>query len=222
MLRENIGTAQDGSVGVHADKNSHVLEGVLALSEGALGEALVGGAEDGLDFLRVDETGEVGHHHHRGGESVVLFEFGALGVGSVKSIELLKGGLSPDAEAAKMATRGELEQVKGINAAQLNTGDVAEGFDNSIVLVVNDKGSTSLGEAAVAHLTLACTDLLGVLDLFNVTVGVKGLEESDGLSSLCEVLDAVGNDEGNFVDLLYAMATGHNESGDTRGSNSGS
>jgi hypothetical protein len=47
-----------------------------------------------------------------------------LGVGAVDDVELLEGVLGPDDEAAKVTTRGKLEEVQALNAAELNTGDV--------------------------------------------------------------------------------------------------
>ena len=47
-------------VRVQAEEDALVDEGVLVLRPGALLDLRVGGADDGLDLIRVDETGDVG------------------------------------------------------------------------------------------------------------------------------------------------------------------
>lgn len=54
LLSDNLISTKSLGIRVESNKNSNVLKGVLALSEGALDNCLSGGANNGLDFLRVD------------------------------------------------------------------------------------------------------------------------------------------------------------------------
>lgn len=215
LLSLGADLGSDGSLGVRveAEENSAVLEGVLALGEGAggLGGAL--GTDNRLDLIRVDDAGNVSVGDLGLGE-------GEAGLGSEDLVEAAKGGLGEDDEAAKVSSGGELEDVETLDGAELNTGNVAESLDNTGVLVVDDKGTTALGVAAVADLANAGTNLARVGDLDNVVVGVDSLEESDSLLGLGQALGGVGNDEGDLLELLNAVTTGEDERGDGSGSQS--
>lgn len=212
-LVADLGT--DGSLGVRveAEENTTVLEGVLALGEGAggLGGAL--GTDDRLDLIRVDDAGNVSVGDLGLGE-------GEARLGSEDLVEAAESGLGEDDEAAKVSSGGELEEVEALDGAELNTGNVTESLDDTGILVVDDKGTTALGVAAVAELTNTGTDLARVGDLDNVVVSVDGLEESDGLLGLGQALGGVGNNEGDLLELLDAMTTSEDERGDGSGSQS--
>lgn len=212
-LGADLGSDSSLGVRVEAEENSAVLEGVLALGEGTggLGGAL--GTNNGLDLVRVDDAGNVGVGNLGLGQ-------GEARLGGKDLVEAAEGGLGEDDEAAEVSTRGELEEVEAVDRAELDTGHVAEGLDDTGVLVVDDKGTTALGVAAVAQLADTGTDLARVRDLDNVVVGVERLEQGDGLLGLGQVLGGVSNDEGNLLELLDAVTAGEQERGDGGGSQS--
>lgn len=74
-------------------------------------------AYNSLDFVGVDQTGEVGVGDDREGEVVVLLELSTLGAVAKESIKLLESTLSPDDESANVTTRSKLEQVETVNAS---------------------------------------------------------------------------------------------------------
>ena len=74
--------------------------------------------------------------------------------------------------------------------------------------------------AAIPHLALTRAESARVGDLDDISVGAEGLEESDGLLGLGDLLDLGGDDEGDFVNLLDAVAAGEDERGESRGSQS--
>lgn len=205
----------DGSLGVRveAEKNTTVLEGVLALGEGAGGLGGTLSTDDRLDLIGVDDAGNVSVGDLGLGE-------GEARLGSEDLVEAAESGLGEDDETAEVSTRGELEEVEALDGAELNTGNVAESLDDTGVLVVDNKGTTALGVAAVAELANTGTDLARVGDLDNVVVGVDGLEESDGLLGLGQALGGVSNNEGDLLELLDAVTTGEDERGDSSGSQS--
>jgi hypothetical protein len=112
-----------------------------------------------------------------------------------------------------MATRSELEGIQSPHVDELNAGQVAESLDNAVVLVVDNKGTAALTMSAVPELSFAS-------DLDDVGVRVEALEESDGLLCLGERLGGILNNERNFLDVLDAVATGEDQGGQGRGSES--
>lgn len=141
------------------------------------------------------------------------------GLGGPDLVDGVEGILGPDHETAKVGTRGELEEVEGLNRGNLDTGDVAESLDDALVLLVDDKGAEALGGAAATVLTLTSTEVLAVDDTSNVLLGTDRLEELKGLLGLGEGLDVGANDERDLGDLLDLVATGENKGSDTGGSN---
>lgn len=177
-------------------------------------------AEDGLDLFAVDDASDVGVGDAGSGEEVILLEGSSLLRRAIEGIELLEGTLSPDDKAAEVTTGGEGEEVEAAHIDELNTGDVAHGLDNARVILVNDKGTTALTEATVAHLALTGTESTGILDTLDISVGGDLLEDLNSLLSLAALLGIISEDEGELGDLLDAMAAGEDEGGQGRGSQS--
>jgi len=180
-----------------------------------LGNGLSSGSEDGLDLVRVDESGDVGGGDLGGGEVEARLPL-------VDTVKGGNGGLGPDDESTDVSTRGELEQVELVNRAGLDTWDVLEGSDETLVLGVDDKGSSSLPVSPVPHLSFTGTDLSRVGDLGDVGVSGDGLQELDSGLGLGGRLDAGGDDKGDLLDLLDSVTTGEDKgwegrSGDGRG-----
>ena len=61
--------AQGLGVGVETEENGLVDEGVLLLGPGTLLNFLASGSDDGLDFVTVDETSNIGVRDLRGGQA---------------------------------------------------------------------------------------------------------------------------------------------------------
>lgn len=147
-------SAESLGIGVEAELNLLVLERVLLLDTTALSLGIaLGSAEDALNFRGVDEAGKVGLGDHVGGKEEALLAL-------VDGVELLDGRGSPDDEAAEVTTRGELEEVEGIDGAGLDTGDVAEALGDVLAVglgAVDDEGTAALAVAAASELTLTST-----------------------------------------------------------------
>jgi hypothetical protein len=117
-----------------------------------------------------------------------------------------------------MSTRGELEEVKTTNVNEFKTGQVTESLDETVIFVVDDKGTTTLSVTTVTELTLTGTELTRVGDLDDIRVSVQRLEESNGFLGLGQLLNGVSNNKRNFLNLLNTMTTSHNQRGESRSS----
>jgi hypothetical protein len=217
-----------GGVGVEAEHDLLVLERVLLLDVGTLGDGTAtDGAEDALNLGAVDELVEVGLGHAVLGEEEVALELRGLGGAAVDGVEGGEGVGRPDDETAKVTTRGELEEVEGVDVAALDTGDVAEGLEELLAVlgrVVDDQGAATLDVATVPQLTLTGAELAGVLDLLDIGGGTDGGEEVDGLGGLLHGTigeGGAGDDERDLRDGTDAVATGEEKGSAGRSSNGG-
>lgn len=220
--------SEDLGVRVKAEHNLLVAERVLLLDARALGGGVaLGGVEGALDFGGVDEAGQVSLGDDVGGEEEVALVAGGLGGGAVDVVEGLEGGRGPDDEAAEVAAGGELEEVEGVDGAGLDAGDVAEALDEVLAVglgVVDDEGAAALAVAAAAELALAGAELLGALDLVEVSAGADGAEQRGGDGGLDGGVgaDDLGvDDEGHLGNGHDLVAAGHQQRSDGGGGEGG-
>lgn len=216
-------------IGVETQQNLLVLERVLLQDVTTLRACLASGcAQHRLDFGAVDKTGQVRLRDNVRWQEEVLLECRGLGGGAVDLVEGLEGGRGPDNKSAKVTTGGELQQVQGEHGAGLDTGDVAEAQNELLAVdlrVVDDQGSTALSVTATTQLSLSCTELLGALDLLQIGTGTDGLQETESSRGLGVggTIESGGVD--NERDLRNGhdlVATGEQQRGDSRSSESGS
>ena len=165
--------------------------------------------------MRREYRKECGHLH------VILLEGGWALKGSKDLIKKGKSTLCPDDEAAKMTTRGELEEIESLDAGKFDTGEVAECLYDAVIFAVDDERATALAVATVAHLSLSGAESARVCDLDDIGVSVDALQEGDCFLGLVEGFDGGGDDERNLGDLLDAVATGEDERGEGRSSEGG-
>jgi hypothetical protein len=151
-------------------------------------------------------------------EHVILFVNRRSLEGAEHFVQEAECTLGPDDETAEVTTGGKLEQVQAANVCNLNTRQVPERTDDSLVLIVNDKGTTALAMTAVAHLPLAGAQFARVGDLDNIRVCAETFEKRDGLLGLSITLNGGRDNEGNLVDTLNAVAAGKDERRKGRGS----
>lgn len=202
-------TGRDG-IRVELNHESEVVKRVLlASTEGVSGLLRT---ENGLDFIGVDDGGQVRVRHLGTRKLVSLLDGRSNLLGSVDGVELLEGTLSPDDETTEVTTRSKTEKVEARDLAELNTRKVAESTSKRTRLVVDNKRTDTGGEASVAALSLTSTDVLGLLGALNIIVGVDSLQESNSSLGLLHSGESiVGNDEGNLRDVVDVVTTGHNQ-----------
>jgi hypothetical protein len=108
-----------------------------------------------------------------------------------------------------VSTRSELEEVEVRNSAEGNTGEIADGERQRRLIKIHNQWAKLLAVASVSGFTLSGTELLGVLGLFDISVGTKGLKELDGITGLVDVgKRGIGDDEGNLLELIDAVTAG--------------
>lgn len=144
-------------------------------------------SDNGLDLLRVDDSGNIGR--------------GDLGLGKDKArlllvnrVESSHGGFGPDDESTDVTTGSELEEVQRLDGASLDTGNVLESSNDTLILGVDDQRTPSLPVPPVPQLSFTGPDLSRVGDLGDIGVSGDGLEELDGGLGLLSGLDRRRND----------------------------
>ena len=216
-----LGLEGHGSVGVGVESLHHVsvLEGVLlgliVSSDGSLD-----GTELGLNLIRVDNSSEIGALHGGTVEVVSSLLNSDLVVGTEDGIKGSEGLGSVDNESTDVTTGGEHEEVKSVDVASVNSGQVTGvSGDVGIVVIVNDQGSLSHGESGVSHLTLSVSDGLGGTDSGEIGTGSDGGEGGEhGTGGLSRV--DIGN-KGELGARLNSVSSGENERGTSGGSEGG-
>jgi len=216
-----LGLEGHGSVGVGVESLHHVsvLEGVLlgliVSSNGSLD-----GTELGLNLIRVDNSSEIGALHGGTVEVVSSLLNSDLVVGTEDGIKGGEGLGSVDNESTDVTTGGEHEEVKSVDVASVNSGQVTGVSGNvGIVVVVDDQGSLSHGESGVSHLTLSVSDGLGGTDSGEIGTTTDGGDSGEhGTGGLSRV--DIGN-KGELGARLNSVSSGENERGTSGGSEGG-
>jgi len=199
-------------VGIELDEIAEVGEGIPLDRRMSVVNLL--GSEVGLDFLRVDQTTQIGVGESNSGKSESDLDFRTLFVSSIDLVELFESALGPDDKSSEMTSGSELEEVQSLNAAELDTGDVTEGSQERGTFVVDDQGTSAFDVSPVPHLASTGTDFLGVDDSLNIGVGVESLQDTDGSLGLLDRDDGViSDDEGDFGDLVDPVTTSENQRG---------
>lgn len=195
--------AERSNVGVEFLAESLDLERVAL--ERADGGAGLLGAQDGLDFLRSDDTIDISVADLSPGQAVSLLgRFGAI-----QTIEGLEGGLGPDDEATNLSSRSELEEVQSLDGEDGDTGEIAHSKRERRLVLDDNEGTQLLAVATVAGLALAGAELLGVLSLDDISVSTDGGEGLDGELGLVDVGQrGFGDDARDFLDRGNAVTVG--------------
>jgi hypothetical protein len=186
------------------------------LCPGPLQNLSLGRPDNGLNFRRVNETGDI-RIVDLGSRKEVVFLLDRSFVESAENF--VKGSeraLGPDNETAQMTTRSKLQKVEAADIANFNTGEIAESLDDAVILSIDNEGTTTLTVTSVPHFTFTGAKFPRVGDLGNIGVGVEALEESNSFLGLLEGLGGATDNERNFLNLLNAMSTGEDKRGKSR------
>jgi hypothetical protein len=208
----------DLGVGVKSLHENSVLEGILVvLIVNADGSSDL--TELGLNLVGVDDSGQIGASHHGSVELVAVLLNTLLSVGTEDLVEGLESILGVDDETTEVTTGGELEEVKSVNRADINTSKVSgSSLEGWVLITVNDKGTLSHDEAGVSHLTGTASGGLGFADSLEVLLGTKLVQS---LEQVLGSLNVEGvNNKRKFRNIHNSVTSGEDERSDSGGSQS--
>jgi hypothetical protein len=135
---DDLGTADNLVVGVETVHDTSILERVLLDGEGSLVVLVALSTSNGLNFIRVNETSDIRVGDDVGRENIVLLEGSRGLIGTIELVKKSESTGGPDNETTNVTTRSKLKQVQVANVDSLNTGKVAEGLGNTVVLTVDN------------------------------------------------------------------------------------
>lgn len=76
----------------------------------------------------------------------------------------------PDTEPANMSTRCQFQQIELLHTDGVHTRNVAESTSETLVLVIDDKGTPALDAATVTHLSFARAEPLALVNLWETNL----------------------------------------------------
>jgi hypothetical protein len=213
------GLAGNLGVGVDSLHEGLVLQGVLS-GGSLLDGVLLNVVKLGLNLVRVDDSGEIGAGHHASVKMVASLLDGLLSVGTEDVVEVLEGIGGEDDEAAEVTTGGELEQVKSVDVAHIDAGEVTgDSLDVGVLVTVDNKGTLGHGETGVSLLVGTSTKGLGGANSLHVLGGTNLFKSSEkGLGGVnVEGVD----DERELRHGVNVVTSGQNEGSDSGGGEGG-
>lgn len=172
-----------------------------------------------MDLVGVDDSGDVGVGHLMDGKGPSFLLLAGLGVGSEDVVEFLEGTLGPYDESSNVTSGGQLEKVESADVSDLNSGNVSQSLDEgNISSTVDNQRSSSGSVSSVSELSFSGSDLDGVNDLLDIRPSSDILEESNGLLSSFDFFGGIGDDQGEFGDVVDSVSSGLNQGKDNGGS----
>jgi len=181
------------------------------------------GADHGLHFVGVDDSGQVTIGHAGSVELVALFREGLFGGRPEEGVQLLEGTLGPDDESAQLTSGGQLQQVHSGHVAHIHSWHIAEGLHHFDVFIgVDHQRTSSLGEPPVPQFAFAGSQLLALDHSHDVFVDTEPLEEGDGFLGLLDAFETVIDDQRHFGDLFYFVSSGQDQRSAATSGNGGS
>jgi hypothetical protein len=174
----------------------------LGVSEGVGGLQLMensvasGAPNSSLNFIGVDDAGDIGVSNLVSGEGPALLLRTSLLVGSEDVVKLLECTFGPDDKSSDVSSGGKLKEVKPANVSDLNSRNVSESLDQrDIGTTVDDQRSSS------------ASDLDSVNNLLDISPSSGVLEESDGLSGAFDLFGSIRDDKGQLGDGIDSVSS---------------
>jgi len=176
-----------------------------------------------LDFVGVDDLGDVWVSEDGSVELVADLLVGWESVCSEDFVEAGEGGLSPDDESSEVTTWGELLEVKSGDVADIDSWDVSDSSEEVDVFVgVDEKRASSDLESLISDLSNSWSEGFVVGNSFNIFPGTDLLKKSDDVLGLLDSFDLVVNNAWDVGDLGDLVASSKDEWSNSRSSQSGS
>lgn len=113
-------------------------------------------SELGLNLIGVDDSSKIGTGHEWSVDGVSGLLDGVSEVGSVEGVESAESVLGEDDESTEVTTWSELEDVKSVDVASVDTWEVSgRSSDGHVFVTVDNEWSLSEGESGSSELTLS-------------------------------------------------------------------
>ena len=167
-------------------------------------------SELSLNLVRVDNSCKISAGHHTSVEGVAGLLNSLLSVGTEDFVEVLESISSENNESAEVTTWGELEQVKSVDRASVNTWEVTGGsLDVGVLITINNEWTLGHLEAGVSLLVGTSTGSLGGTDSSEILSGTNVVEGGE------EILGGVNvegvNNEWELWDGVNMVTSGENK-----------
>ena len=113
-----------------------------------------------MDLWTFRDSAKVCVHLLVHGKVIVTLEGSSLTPSAIQLIQLAESTFSPDAETPHMPTRSKFQNVQLADIKQSNTRDVSEGFDDTIIFIIDDAWPPALDTSSVSHFAFASSHSL--------------------------------------------------------------
>jgi len=174
----------------------------------------------GLNLIGVDNSADIGAAHDGSVESISLLFLGDVRWGSEDAVKGLESILGEDDKSSEVTTWGELEDVKSVDVASIDTWEVSGGLLHTGGLVsVNNKWTLSHDVSGVSVFASSGSDLLRSSNLGEIITSSEALESSE--EGLGVWKGKVVNDKWELWDLVDVMTSSHNKWGASGSGKSG-
>lgn len=166
--------------------------------------------EDSLNLIRVDDSGEVSALHNSSVKNVSLLLSRGVDEIAKDAVESGEGSLGVDNKSTEVTSRGELQDVKSVDIANINSGDVSSGLGNVLIsVVIDEEGTLSHDISGVSVFANTGSDFLGgsnLVEIIRDTELAKNLEEIGGLILVKSI-----DNHWELSDIFNGVSTSHNE-----------
>jgi hypothetical protein len=167
--------------------------------------------ENGLNLIGVDDSGEISALHNSSVESVSLLLGRGVDEIAKDGVESSEGGFSVDNESTEVTSRGELQDVKSVDVANINTGDVSSSLGNIVIIItINEEGTLSHDISRVSVFANTGSDFLGGIHFGKIVINTKLAKDSEEFRGLLSSAKSI-NDKRELWDGINGVSTSHDE-----------
>jgi len=156
-------------IGVEFLHKSSVLKRVLVGGFSCKGSG-ADSAKLALNLIRVDDSGKISYSHQTSVELIATLLNTLLSVGTKYLVEVSEGILGEDNKSTKVTAGSELQKVKSVNAAGVNSWKISSSsLEERVLITVNKEWSLSRNETRISHLVLTSTGSSALTNSLEIT-----------------------------------------------------
>jgi len=121
-------------------------------------------------LVRVDDSSEISNSHQTSVELISTLLNTLFSVGTENLVKMSESIFSEDDESSEMATRCELQKVKSVNAAGVNSWKISSSsLEERVLITVNKERSLSQNETRISHFVLTSTGSSALTNSLEIT-----------------------------------------------------